>query len=202
MEKAYTMKRPEKNKLTTAQITKIALMIAFVSVSSYIVIPLPFTTVSITGQTLAINLIAMILTPREAAFTMFCYWLLGLAGAPVFAGGTSGPGKMFGPLGGFYIGFIFAALFIALLKGKQYNVFRYTLVAVFVGMPVIYGIAVVWMKFVGDMTFQAAFVTAALPFIPLDIVKCMVAALLARPIQKAFYAIELAGSSGNSRKPV
>lgn len=189
-----------KSKFSTAQITKMALMVAFVSVASYIVIPLPFTTASITGQTLAINLVALILTPGETFFTMMCYWLLGLVGAPIFAGGTSGPGKMFGPTGGYYIGFIIAAVLIAVLKGKKYNVKRYALVAVFVGMPVIYGIALAWMKIAAGMTWEAAFVGAVLPFIPLDIVKCVAAALLAKPIQSAFYALE--DHSGRKRAQI
>ncbi|MBR1865060.1 MAG: biotin transporter BioY [Lachnospiraceae bacterium] len=183
-----------KSKLSTAQITKIALMIAFISVSSYIVIPLPFTTASITGQTLAVNLVALVLEPGEAFFTLVCYWLLGLVGAPVFAGGTSGPGKMFGPTGGYYIGFVIAAVAIAFLKGKKYNMVRYSLIAVLIGIPVIDGLGLIWMKFIGGMTWKAAFVGAVLPFIPLDIVKCIAAALLAKPIRSAFYALE--GNTG------
>lgn len=179
-----------KSKFSTAQITKMALMVAFVSVASYIVIPLPFTTAAITGQTLAINLVALVLTPGETFFTMMCYWLLGLVGAPIFAGGTSGPGKMFGPNGGYYIGFVTAAVLIAVLKGKKYNIKRYIAVTVVVGMPVIYGIALTWMKIAAEMTWKAAFFGAALPFIPLDIVKCVTASLLAKPIQSAFYALE------------
>lgn len=190
-----------KSKFSTAQITKMALMVAFVSVASYIVIPLPFTAASITGQTLAINLIALVLSPGEAFFTMMCYWLLGLVGAPIFAGGTSGPGKMFGPTGGYYIGFVLAAVLIAILKGKKYNIARYILVAIFVGMPVIYGIAFVWMKIAAGMTWEAAFVGAVLPFIPLDIVKCVVAALLAKPIQNAFFALEDHGGSKRAKTP-
>ena len=179
-----------KTKLSTAQITKIALMIAFISVSSYIVIPLPFTSASITGQTLAVNLVALVLEPLEALFTLVAYWLLGLVGAPVFAGGTSGPGKMFGPTGGYYIGFILAAVLIAFLKGKKYNVVRYFLVTVLIGIPVIDGIGLIWMKLLGGMTWKAAFVGAVLPFIPLDIVKCIAATVLAKPIRSAFYALE------------
>lgn len=179
-----------KSKLSTAQITKIALMIAFISVSSYIVIPLPFTTASITGQTLAVNLVAMVLEPGEAFFTLACYWLLGLVGAPIFAGGTSGPGKMFGPTGGYYVGFVIAAVAIAILKGKKYNMVRYSLIAMFIGIPIIDGLGLIWMKFISEMTWKAAFVGAVLPFIPLDIVKCIAAALLAKPICSAFYALE------------
>ena len=109
----------DKKKLSTPQITKIALMVAFVSAASYLRIPLPFSEAAITGQTLAVNLVALTLSPLEAFITLLCYWLLGLVGAPVY-GGASGPGKMFGPAGGYFIGFIVAVVLIAWLRGKKY----------------------------------------------------------------------------------
>ena len=68
-----------------------ALLTALICVSAYIVIPLPFTPASLTAQTLVVNLIALLLTPRQAAFTMVVYILLGLTGLPVFSGGMGGP---------------------------------------------------------------------------------------------------------------
>ncbi len=186
-----------KEKFSTAQITKMAMMTALVSVASYIVIPLPFTTASITGQTLAVNLVALVLTPGETFFTMACYWLLGLVGAPVFAGGASGPGKMFGPTGGYYIGFVMATVLIAWLKGEKYDIKRYVLVLVLAGIPIIDGMGCIWMKFAAGMTWKAAFTAAVLPFIPLDIVKCVAAAMIARPVQRAFYMME--DYSGNKK---
>lgn len=190
-----------KGKFSTAQFTKIALMTAFVSMSSYIVIPLPFTTASITGQTLAVNLVALVLTPGETFFTMVCYWLLGLVGAPVFAGGASGPGKMFGPTGGYYIGFVVAAVLISSLKGQKYDIKKYLLVTVLVGMPVINGMGCIWMKFAAGMTWKAAFAGAVLPFIPLDIVKCAAAVMIARPVQRAFYMVEDSVGHKNAGPP-
>lgn len=180
----------ERQKFTSAQLTKMALMIALVSISSYIVIPLPFTAIVITGQTLIINLLALVLTPGEAFFTMMCYWLLGMAGVPIFAGGTSGPGKMLGPAGGYYIGFIAAAVLISILKGKKYNFVRYMIVCVFVGMVTIYGIAWVWMKVASNMTWGAAFAAGVLPFLLLDTVKCVAAAAMAKPLQKVCNSVE------------
>lgn len=186
----------KKIKLSTFQITKIALMVAFVSAASYLRIPLPFSEGAITGQTLAVNLVALTLSPGEAFITMLCYWLLGVVGAPVY-GAAAGPGKMFGPAGGYYAAFMLAVVLIAALKGKKYNLLRYIFVTILVGILVIDGIGYVWMKLVADMTWKTAFMAGFLPFLPLDIVKCIGAVLLARPIQSAFYAIE----SDNGRRP-
>lgn len=175
----------KEQKLSTAQITKIALMVAFICVASYIRIPLPFEVGAITGQTLAVNLIALLLSPGEAFITMLCYWILGVVGAPVY-GGPAGPGKMFGPAGGYFAAFMVAAALIAALRGKKYSVPRYILVTVLIGLPVINGIGFVWMKLAAGMTWKVAFMTGFVPYIPLDVVKCLAAVALAKPIQKAF----------------
>lgn len=172
-------------KLSTAQITKIGFMVAFICAASYLRIPLPFSVGAITGQTLAVNLIALVLTPMESFITMLCYWILGVVGAPVY-GGPAGPGKMFGPAGGYFAAFMVAVLLIGFLRGSKYNFRRYLFVTVFVGMPVINGIGFVWMKLAADMTWKTAFMTGFLPYIPLDFVKCLAAAALAKPVQKAF----------------
>lgn len=174
----------KKLNLSTAQITKIALMVAFICVASYIRVPLPFEIGAITGQTLAVNLIALVLSPGEAFITMLCYWILGVVGAPVY-GGPAGPGKMFGPAGGYFAAFMVAVVLIAALRGKKYNFLRYALVTILIGLPVINGIGFVWMKLVAGMTWKAAFMTGFVPYIPLDIVKCIAAIALAKPVQKA-----------------
>ncbi len=177
-------------KISTQQITKIAMMIAFTSAMSYVRLPLPFSEAAITGQTLAVNMVALLLTPGEAFVTMFCYWLLGLVGAPVF-GGMAGPGKVFGPGGGYLLAFMVAVLLIAKLRGEKYHFGRYLLVTLLVGIFWIDGIGFLWLKMVTGMTWSAAFVAGVLVFAPLDIVKCVVACMVVKPLQKAFQIMQL-----------
>lgn len=101
------------------EMTKLSLCTALICVSSYIVIPLPFTPIMITGQTMAVNLIALILSPVHSAICIMAFILLGASGLPVFAGGSSGLGVLFGQTGGFILGFLFAAVAISFLKGKK-----------------------------------------------------------------------------------
>lgn len=171
------------SKLTTRQITRIALMIAFISVASYIRIPLPFSEVALTAQTLVICTLALLLSPLETVVTMVSYWLLGFVGAPVY-GGISGPSKMFGPTGGYLFGFILAAVFISCLKGKKYSFWRRFIITVLGSLMIINGIGFVWMKHVTGITWEAAFLTGFLPYIPLDIIKCIVAIYLAKAFQR------------------
>ena len=83
-----------------------------------------------------------------------------------------GLGKLLGPTGGYILGYLAAAILIALLKGKKGSVIRYAAVAIVAGMPVIYLLGMGWMKVSANMDWNAAFVSSVLPFIPLDMAKC------------------------------
>ena len=129
-----------KSRFNTLELTKMGLLTALICVSAYIVIPLPFSPASLTAQTLVVNLIALLLTPRQAAFTIIVYIFLGLTGLPVFSGGVGGPGKLFGPTGGYIMAWLIAVVLMSRLKGQRYSFGRYFLVTVCIGMPVIYGL--------------------------------------------------------------
>lgn len=112
------------------------------------------------------------------------YLLMGLAGLPVFTGGTAGPGKLFGPTGGYIICFALAAVLISILRGKHNGFKICALLGVFVGIPVIYAGGALQLKLLTGMDWQQAFVTGVLPFIPMDVVKVVAAAYLTQSIKK------------------
>lgn len=170
----------------TAEMTKMALMVAMNCVSAYIIIPLPFSLSPLALQTLIVNLTGYVLNAKQAFMTMLVYLLVGLAGVPVFTGGSAGPGKLFGPTGGYIIGFLVTAVFLAYFKGEKYNFKRYALLGCVIGIPLIYVFGVVQLKLITGMGLDKAIMTGALPFIPLDIVKCLAAAVIAGPINRIF----------------
>ena len=170
----------------TAEMTRMALMVAMNCVSAYIIIPLPFSLSPIALQTLIVNLTGYVLNTKQAFMTMLVYLLVGLAGVPVFTGGSAGPGKLFGPTGGYIIGFLVTAVFLAYFKGEKYNFKRYALLGCVIGIPLIYVFGVVQLKLITGMGWDKAIMTGALPFIPLDIVKCLAAAVIAGPINRIF----------------
>lgn len=178
------------NKFHTLELTKMALFAALICVSAYIIIPLPFSPVSLTAQTFIINLMALLLTPRQTAYTLLLYILLGLLGLPVFSGGAGGPGKLFGPTGGYIFSWLIAVPLMARLKGSHYHFTRYCAVTMLVGMPIIYLLGTAYMKVLTGMGWTGAFTAAVLPFIPLDLFKCVAAALVAKPVQVSLSAME------------
>lgn len=172
----------------TLQLTKIALMVAMLSVLSYVRIPLPASDVGISALTIGVNLIALLLAPKEAFVTILCYLLLGLVGAPVL-GGSGGPGKLFGPSGGYLLAFLLAVVFVSALRGKKYHLGRYLMVTVFAALVIVDGLGFLWFQFVMEMELSAAFIAGYVAFAPLDVVKCVIACVVARPLQKAMRAL-------------
>ena len=170
----------------TAEMTKMALMVAMNCVSAYIIIPLPFSLSPLALQTMIVNLTGYVLNAKQAFMTMLVYLQVGLEGVPVFTGGSAGPGKLFGPTGGYIIGFLFTAVFLAYFRGEKYSFKRYALLGCVIGIPLIYVFGVVQLKLITGMGWDKAIMTGALPFIPLDIVKCLAAAVIAGPINRIF----------------
>ena len=165
-------------KWKTRDMTKMALCVAILCVTSFLVIPLPFTPIVISLHTIAVNLIALILSPIQAGITVLIYLLMGLVGLPVFSAGTAGPGKLFGPTGGFYFGFLFAVIAISLLRGKKISMKRYAIVSIAIGIPIQHMCAIVGMCIHNGGNVAAAFATVSLPFIIGDIIKCLMSSMV------------------------
>lgn len=174
-------------RIKTRDLTKMTLLTALLCISSYIIIPLPFSLASITAQTIIINLLAFLLKPKEAFIVVFLYLLLGLIGLPVFSGGTGGPGRLFGPTGGYLLGYLVAATVIAYLKGQYFNPKKCLFISIFIGMPLIYFFGASYMKMLTGMNLKSTILTSVIPFIPLDIFKCFLATILAKAINKFIY---------------
>lgn len=162
---------------------KMSLCVAIICVGAYIAVPLPNLGV-ITLQTAAVNIIALLLTPRQSFITLLTYILLGAVGLPVFAGMKGGLSVLIGPTGGFIIGFLLAAPFISLLKGKRPSLLRYCIVTVGIGMPTIYLFGVVMFCLLTQNSVWPALTMCVLPYIPLDLVKCVLGSLLAVTLQR------------------
>src|SRR5262245_41782242 len=74
-------------------------------------VPIPFTPVPATLQTLAVLLAGAFLGARAGAASQTIYIMMGIAGLPVFALPGGGPAYLLGPTGGYLAGFV-AAPFI------------------------------------------------------------------------------------------
>ncbi|MDD4664223.1 MAG: biotin transporter BioY [Caldisericia bacterium] len=77
--------------------------------AAYVRIPLPFTPVPLTLQTLVVYFAIGKLRER-AVFVQLAYLALGILGLPVFTNSSMGIGYLLGPTGGYLAGFLLASV--------------------------------------------------------------------------------------------
>lgn len=153
----------------------------FTALLAQISIPLPWTPVPITGQTLAVLLTGAVLGPRLGFVTLMVYLAEGAVGLPVFAGGTGGFSKLLGPTGGYLIAFPLAAGLVGWLATRGWD--RRPLwmaLAMVVGSVIIYVLGVtwlgVWLGFFGKFPGLLPLLNMGMfPFLPGDAIKAAVA---------------------------
>ncbi len=147
---------------------------AFVGLSAQIAIPLPFTPVPLTLQTFAVLLSAAALGSLRGALAMLVYALVGMAGVPWFAQGSSG---FTAPSFGYIVGFIIAALVVGRIaeRGATRTAVRSAGLMV-VGNLVIYAVGVTWLKFAIGADWATAIALGATPFLIGDAIKIAAAA--------------------------
>ena len=89
----------------------VACMVTLLIVCSWLSIPLP---IPVTLQTFGLFLLGGLLPPKQRLATVAVYLMLGAIGLPVFASFQGGVGILFGPTGGFLLGFFPAVLVMGL----------------------------------------------------------------------------------------
>jgi biotin transport system substrate-specific component len=150
---------------------------ALTAAGAFIVIPLP--PVPITAQTFFLNTAAVLLGGSLGALSQFIYVMLGVVGIPVFSGGKAGIGVIFGPTGGYLLGFIIAAFIIGKIAGARRGAgIFWHIFAMLVGMAIIYSLGIMQLALVAKISFKKALAIGVLPFIPGDIIKIFLAAVI------------------------
>lgn len=148
---------------------------AITALTARITIPLPFTPVPITLQTLAVVLSGLVLGARGGALAQLLYLGLIAAGLPLDARGL-GPAAFFSPTAGYLIGFVPAA-FVAGWLAERLTARSWwgNFVAALAGMLVIYLLGAGWLAVILG-SWQKAWLGGVAPFILLDLGKAAIAA--------------------------
>ena len=147
------------------------------ALSAQVSFQLPFSPVPWTGQTFGVLLVGALLGSRRGAAALMAYLLEGAVGMPVFAGGAAGAMRLFGPTGGYLLGFVPAAFVVGFLAERGWDRrFFTTCLAMIAGLiPIHLFGAVVLAGFVG---WAKALPLGLYPFLPGDALKILVAATL------------------------
>lgn len=98
----------------------------FIGICAQISIPLPFSPVPFSCQTLSVMIVGAALGRKKAVWSLLSYLAEGTLGLPVFAGGHWGVLSLIGPTGGYLLGFIAQAYLTGLLfeKYASLNTFK------------------------------------------------------------------------------
>ncbi len=142
---------------------------------SQVVIPLPWTPVPLTGQTLGCTLIALSWGGRRATLVFLVYLLLGTVGVPVFAEGKSG---LFGATSGYLLGMLATSWLVGALADRGWaSSFAKALGASLIGMIIVYIFGLFVLSYY--VPTQYLLMAGLWPFIPGDFLKCLVASYVA-----------------------
>lgn len=164
-----------------------ALFAALTAIGAFIRIPFAFS--SITLQFFFTAMAGILLGRRFGAASQAVYVLLGLVGLPIFTQG-GGFGYVLQPTFGFLVGLIPAAWLIGFMSRKKGGFWWLCLsclaglgVLYLVGMPYMAAILNVYMG--KGMNLWAILMAGMIPFLPGDMVKIVVTALLCQRLRPA-----------------
>jgi biotin transport system substrate-specific component len=147
------------------------------ALASQVAVPIPGTPVPITLQPLVVVLAGMWLGPVAGASSMLLYLAVGATGLPVFSPyGAPGLARFLGPTGGYLFAYPLAALVAGVLARRSSTLLG-RWVAALAGTTVLLLGGFAQLAVLTGSVSQAV-PLAIHPFVPLDAVKALIAALL------------------------
>lgn len=154
----------------------------FTALCAHISIPLPFTPVPITLQTLAVLLAGATLGSKRGGLAMLLYLAAGAAGLPVFAPAPNLPGgflALIGVTGGYLWSYPITAFVVGWFceRGLDRSLLTSAL-AMLPGSVIIYLLGALQLGFVLHVNAATAIALGVTPFIIGDLLKLIIAALL------------------------
>lgn len=175
-------------KKTIQDLVLIAAFAALIIALGAIAVPIGGLGIPIVLQNMGVALAAMVLGPRRGTLAVVLYLGVGLIGVPNLSGFRSTLSALAGPSVGYLIGYILASLVIGLMTerrprkvGGQVALF---IAAGLFGVAIQYLIGSIGLVYRADMNFIPALVSNG-AFIPGDIIKVVIAALIAVPVLRA-----------------
>nr|WP_154958703.1 biotin transporter BioY [Paenibacillus xylanexedens] len=184
-------------KLSLRGIVFSALMAAILVIFGYISIPLGFSPVPITLQTLAVMLAGGLLGPLYGFLSIALVVVLTGLGFPLLHG-TGGLGVLLGPTGGYVIMWPFAALLMGLflskvqIRGFKGFLFAFIIIELF-GSLLNYVTGVPWLAYRFSISLSDAMIQGFYPYIIGDLVKAIFATIIIAPVRIVYPPSRLTG---------
>ncbi|MHA6534773.1 biotin transporter BioY [Paenibacillus sp. BAC0078] len=187
-------------KWTTRGLIFSALFAAVMIALSFLRISLPFSTVPITMQTLAVMLAGSVLGARYGSLAVLIVIGLTAAGFPVM-GGSGGLSVLVGPTAGYIFSWPVVAYLIGLFAERigqnKYTFVKLLAVNFICGALLVYPGGVWWLAHSTGMTSLSKALTAGMwPFLPGDLIKSVLCAAVVTAVWRV-YPIERILNSNN-----
>lgn len=179
--------------MTTRDIVLTALFAALMAVMAiFPPLTVPAIGVPITAQSIGPMLAGGIIGARRGGMSMLLFLVLVAIGLPLLAGGRGGIGVFAGPTVGFLFGWVAAATLIGWLTERFYRQLNFVTafgICVLGGVGLLYAIGIPLVSVVAKIPLWTAF-TGSAAFIPGDLIKAGVAAVIIVAVRKAYPMID------------
>lgn len=175
-------------KYSVRELSICGMMAALICVLAPVSLPL-VSEVPISLATLAVMLCGVLLGRNLGSLAVLIYIVLGAIGLPVFAGWTSGLGIVLGVTGGYIIGYLPLAWISGYINEKfgksRKGAAKYAVLVsgMILGNAVLYLLGTIWFMKAAGMNLTAALAVCVIPFIPGDLIKTAVVAVLAERLE-------------------
>lgn len=155
-------------------------------------IPIPFSPVPITAQTLGVMLAGGILGARLGGLSLVIFLAIVAVGAPVLSGGRGGFSVLVGPSAGYLWSWPLAAFLIGLLTERVWNgltIWKAVSINILGGVLLVYSMGIPVVAMVTDISIGKA-ALSAMTYIPGDLLKVFVAAYITVQMKKVMPIIQ------------
>ena len=169
-------------KLTTYQMAVTALMAAVMCVLGPLTVPIGAVPISLAN--FVICLTAWLLGPKFGTLSVVIYLAIGLIGVPVFSGYGAGLAKVAGPTGGYLVGYLLLALIGGLFIEKSNGNPVVSGIGLVLGDAACYVLGTIWFMILTGADLVSALGWCVLPYLPGDIIKIALAAILTIQLDK------------------
>ena len=157
---------------------------AVIAVCARLVLPLPFTPVPLTLANFAVLLVGLGLGSKRGFAAAALYLAWGAMGLPVFSpAGVGGIAQLFGPTGGYLLAYPVVAFVAGWISERGSVSFARNVLGGVVAEFVLFGAGIAWLAIMTG-SWQRAVAFGLAPFIFAEVMKVMMAAAIARRIQR------------------
>jgi biotin transport system substrate-specific component len=146
---------------------------ALIALAAQVRIPVPGTAVPMTLQSLAVLFLGLTMAPSRSVGAVTLYVLAGTFGLPVFAANSLG---LFGPTGGYLLGFVPGVWLTAVLRGRGCTTWPRLAASAASGIGVVFLCGVAWLAWWLPLSMFQAIAVGISPFAGKALIEILLAA--------------------------